>query len=144
MSIIIRNAATNEYDEVFKLIHDAYVEANYIEPNTDGRFIHYPHLNSIPQTTVLVAVDNGVTVGTCSITIDSQSGLHTDEDFNNETEQVRKECRKLASSWRLATKIGYRSKIHIIRKLIQANIDYFAENNIETCLMTLVTRHVPR
>ena len=44
-----------ELDQIYKLTHDAYVERGYCEPQPGGKLIHYPHLDHIPETTILVA-----------------------------------------------------------------------------------------
>ena len=57
-----------ELDEIHRLVHDAYLDAGLIRPQPGGRLIYYPHLDGIPETTVLVAELNGVIVGTSTLT----------------------------------------------------------------------------
>ncbi|MFH1022485.1 MAG: hypothetical protein V1809_03790 [Planctomycetota bacterium] len=130
-----------EMDEVYRMTHDAYVERGYTVPRPDGRLIHYPHLDGIPETTVLVAEVEGELVGTNSFTFDNSFGLPDDVDFRRECDAIRQEGRKLAASWRLVTRSGYRDERQIVMGLIQESIRRIVETGVTTCLFTFNPRH---
>ena len=135
----VRNDA--ELDAVYRLTHDAYVERGYCAPQPDGRLIHYPHLDRIPETTILVACSEGDVVGTISWTRDSATGLHVDADFKAECDTIRKEGRGLASSWRIATKNSCRAERRYVMALIQAAVNLWFESRLATCVFTFNPRH---
>ncbi|MFC1479119.1 hypothetical protein ACFL6F_00840 [Planctomycetota bacterium] len=140
--IIIRPVQNSwEMDKVYRIVHDAYLERGYIEKQPDGKLIHYPHLDGIPETTILVALENGEIVGTNSITIDGPFGMHVDEDFKKECDQIRFENRLLASSWRIATKKSCRNERKAVMQLIQETVDHALGNGVETMLFTFNPRH---
>lgn len=134
-----RNLA--ELDTVYRLTHDSYVERDYIQPQPDGRLIHYPHLDGIPETTVLVALRGGQVIGTNSLTLDGPRGLHVDSDFGDECDRIRAEGRSLAASWRIATVRECRHQTRIVMELIRATTHCVIRAGIQTCVFTFNPRH---
>ena len=130
-----------ELDAVYRLTHDAYVERDYCAPQPDGRLIHYPHLDRIPETTILVACSAGEVIGTISWTRDNANGLHVDSDFKTECDHIRKEGRGLAASWRIATKNACRAERRCVMALIQAAVNLWFESRVPTCVFTFNPRH---
>ncbi|MBI3831317.1 MAG: hypothetical protein HY291_17495 [Planctomycetes bacterium] len=135
----VRNA--EEMDEVYRLTHDAYVGRGYNPPQPDGRLVHYPHLDAIPETTVLIAVENGRILGTNSITLDGPLGLSVDGDFKPECDAIRKERRPLATSWRIATREDLRSETRVVMGLIQETVRCGISAGVLTCMFTFNPRH---
>ncbi len=137
-------AAKNKKDleEIYSLVHDAYVERGYIEPQPDGRLVLYPQLDNIPETTVIIMWDGDRIVGTNTLTLDGPKGLPSDEDFRKECDAIRAEGRKLAGSWRLCTRTGYRDERHIVLELIARTVRLTLQNEVETCVFTIHPRHV--
>ena len=131
-----------DLDQIYRLVHDAYVERGYIEPRDDGRLVLYPRLDNIPETTVIIMWDGDLIVGTNSLTIDGPRGLPSDEDFKKECKSIRAEGRRLAGSWRLCTRTGYRDERHIVLELIARTVRLTLQNDIETCVFTINPRHV--
>jgi hypothetical protein len=130
-----------ELDAVYRLTHDCFVERGYCPPQPGARLIHHPHLDRIPETTILVAVVDGEIVGTNSWTLDGPAGLHVDKDFKRETDAIRAEGRVLASSWRIATRSGYRHDRHVVIGLIRETIRQFADVGGQTSVFTFNPRH---
>lgn len=140
--IRVRSVRTSlEMDEVYRIVHDAYLERGYIEEQPYGKLIHYPHLDGIPETTVLVAIENSEIVGTNSVTFDGLYGMHVDEDFKEECDQIRLEKRVLAASWRIATRKSCRNVRKVVMELIQKTVDHAIINGIETVLFSFNPRH---
>lgn len=126
--IEIREVTTDiERHKVYKLTHDVYLKEGYCKPISNGELQHYPHLNGIKETIVLIAIDNSLIVGTNTITIDGPKGLHVDEDFPLEMKKIRQKCldngQLLASSGRIVTDSSYGSQYRLIIKLIKATIN---------------------
>ncbi len=131
----------HELDRVYQLTYDAYVERGYCEEHPSRRLIHYPHLDRIPETTVLVAVVDGKIVGTNSWTLDGPNGLHVDKDFHAETRVVRSEGRRLAASWRIATSSCFRAERKVVMALIQQTCQGIVAANVDTSIFTFNPRH---
>ena len=131
-----------DLEEIYRLVHDAYVERGYIEPQDDGRLVLYPHLDNVPETTVIIMWDQDRIVGTNTLTIDGPRGLPSDGDFKKECDAIRAEGRCLAGSWRLCTRTGYRDERHIVLELIARTVRLTLQNDIETCVFTINPRHV--
>ncbi len=144
--LTVREATdTADLDAVYRLTHDAFLEQGYCEPQPDGRLIHYPHLEGLPETTALVAEENGEIVGTNSVTLDGPAGLHVDVDFKTECDRIRAECsalgRSLGASWRIATKRSCRSATAVIKGLIRETVRRFVAGSVETVVFTFNPRH---
>jgi len=136
----IRNEA--ELDQVHRIVYDAYLERGYCQERPDGRLIHYPHLDRIAETTVLVVVADGEIIGTNSWTLDGPNGLPEDSDFNMECDAIRGEGKRLAAAWRLATKSSWRSERKVVMELIRKTVvGAFIGSGIDTALMTFNPRH---
>lgn len=139
----IRIATTKqEMEKVYRLTHDAYVDMNYAKPQPDGKLVHYPELENIPETTVMIADSGSRLLGTLSITLDGPMGLNTDRDFPQLTRQIRSQTDKLASCWRMATSKECRSKKSIVKDLLKVSVCYiFRQLEIETLLCTVNPCH---
>ncbi len=128
--------------EIGKLVYDTLVESEHISSRNNKFIDLYPHLNKIPETTVLIAELKGKIIGTNSMTVDNPSGLHTDKFFKPETDLIRKKEKNiLGSSWRLATEHKYRKNIRLFLDLIQNSFYLAKEMHIETCLFVFDKRH---
>ena len=137
--IIRRIQTTEELERVYRLTHDVYVKSGYCKSKKNGRLVHYPHLDNIPETTVFIAIKNGKIVGTNSITLDGPKGLHVDEDFLNDVNKVRAEGRRLVASWRIVTDC---KGIKPVIELISKTTDYaLNELKAETALFTFHPKH---
>ena len=138
----IRVATQDDMDDVYKLTYEAYISQGYCEPNKEGKLIHYPHLDNIPETTVLIAIANNEVIGTNSITIDGSNGLHVDDDFPEEVEQFRQRCKKenriLSSSWRIATK---EKSLSLIKALVFATAEQNFLLGVDEQLFSFNPRH---
>jgi hypothetical protein len=139
----IRKAATNqELESVYRLTHDAYVEMKYAKPQPDGRLIHYPQLENIPETTVMIADSGSRVLGTLSITVDGPMGLNTDRDFPKHTREIRSQTNMLAACWRMVTCKDCRHKKSIIKDLLKESLKYiFRQLEIDTLLFTVNPSH---
>lgn len=135
-----------EREAMYRMVHDEYVKAGYIDQQPDGRFVHYDGLfDRIPQTDIFLAYDDtGDLVGTNSLTRDNDIGIHTAIDFPKETMRERLTDRNLASSWRIVTKADCRSGGGVVSALIKATVQRADNLGVETCLFTFNPRHMCR
>ncbi len=133
----------NSWDlmDVYHLTHDVYVERGYSEPQPDGRLIHFPHLDSVPETTIFVARENDDTVGTISLTLDGPAGLPADKDFQAECARIRRVGRVLAAVWRLVTTSSCSSERKVVMALMRAALVRVFELGVQTWVCTLDPRH---
>lgn len=136
--VTIRGAQPCDMDDVYRITYDAYLDMNYCEYQSEARLIHYPHLDNIPETTVLVAVEDREVIGTVSLTTDSIHGLHVDSDYKAECDKVRTEGRRLAAAWRLVTTDHDR---RVVMDLIGHMVHVGVSFGVETCLFTFNPHH---
>jgi hypothetical protein len=130
-----------ELDAVYHITHDSYAERGYCQPRPERRLIHYPHLDRISETTVLVAILKGQIVGTTSWTLDGPRGLPSDSDFKAECDAVRREGRRLAAGWRIATTSRCRAERKVVMTLIHETLRSELDSGVTTCLFTFHPRH---
>lgn len=130
-----------EREQMYRLVHDEYFKAGYIESREDGRFVHYQGiLDRIPQTDVFLAYnDEDELIGTNSLTRDSDNGIHTRLDFPLQTMRERGTGKNLASSWRIVARSD--SGFSVVSNLIKATVRRAVAIGVETCLFTFHPRH---
>ena len=139
MKFTIRSANTfGELDRVYRLTHDAYLEMGYCKPQPDSRLNHYPHLDDIPETTVLIAISEGRIIGTSSLTMDGEHRLPVDTDYNWHVDKVRAEGRKLASAWRIVTGVHGRK---VVMGLLSCSVDLALQSDANTLLIVVNPHH---
>ncbi len=137
---MIRFAETAaDLDQVYRLTHDEYIKKGYCDPQPDGRLIHYPHLDNIPETKVLMYIEAGQLIGTNSVTLDGEHGLHTDQDFVKEMMQIRLEGKVLAGSWRIVVKQG--TGIHVALHLMNETVRLAKKNGVQVGVCTFHPDH---
>lgn len=141
----VRIANPEDMHQVYRLTHDMYVGAGYIEPQPDGVYRHYPHLDGIPETTVFVAERDDLIVGTNSLTVDGPHKLHVDEDFPEEVEAIRHECastnKNLGASWRMSTSPELRNSTMVVMELITATMESMGQQHVNLMLSSLNPKH---
>jgi hypothetical protein len=130
-------------DRIHRLVHDAYVRSNYISPQPRGRLIYCPHLDSIPETTVLVAEGGGAILGTSTLTLDGPAGFHCEHEYPEAVAAIRRENRPLASLWRLALEAPAGDRVATLLALIRANQRLIRARGVQTCLFALVAHFEP-
>lgn len=133
---------SRELDEVHRITHDAYVERGYCAPRPCGKLVHYPALERIPETAVLVALQSKTVMGTVSITLDGERGLNVDHDFRGPVQAVREEGRALGAVWRLATRRSLRGERRVVLGLIRAAVrQAFEVLELQSFLIVVNPRH---
>jgi hypothetical protein len=136
----VRRATNEELPWIWRLVHAEYLRRGLITPEMDGMFSHYQHLDCIPETVPLVAVDGDRLVGTMTTTFDGPRGLPTDIEYPDETGELRM-WHSLASCWRLATDIECHSSHAVSAALMVATAKLLMEHGEPTVLMECHPRH---
>ena len=130
MTLTVRPAEPEDMPAVYRLTHDEYVRKGYCKQQPDGLLNHYPHLDGMPETTVLLAEEDGRLVGTNSVTLDGRMRLHVDDDFACEVDRIRDECVSaglvLGASWRIVTDHSARQRTQVLMALIGATVHHGA------------------
>lgn len=124
-----------ELNKVYELTYDAYLEKGYIKSNSLKILSHYNHLDTIKETTVLIAKEENEIIGTNTITLDSINGLHCEKDFPLQVQRERWAGINLCCSWRIVTHKDIRDDWRIVYQLIKATTRIFVEKS-KICLMT--------
>ncbi|WP_305907230.1 hypothetical protein Q9L42_017035 [Methylomarinum sp. Ch1-1] len=130
-------------DEIYRLTHDTLAESGSIKRSENGRLRTCPHLDKIPETTILIAEKDNRIIGTITFTLDGPNGVHTDSWFNIETEEVRRKTNGIiGSSWRVATEKDYRNSRILVLDLMKNAFKVGLENNCTVCLFTFLNKHI--
>jgi hypothetical protein len=74
--IRLKVASAEEMRQAFRLVHDSYVQARFMDPSASSFRITKHHL--LPTSTVLVAVKGGQVIGTMTVVQDGPFGLPID------------------------------------------------------------------
>lgn len=84
---IIVSDRVEDIDDALMVVHDGFVEAGYLEPQSSGRRMHASYLN--PGTTFFLARIGGEPVGACALIADGPFGLPSDRAFIEENDALR-------------------------------------------------------
>ena len=120
----------------------------YAQPNESRLLCHYPYLDGIIETSVIIVKDNNNhVIGTSSITKDGPYGLCVDSVFKDEVDKIRDEClylnKNLGAVWRMITINNYRGYIQLILSLIHyTSIIAFDYYNLDIILYMIHPKHV--
>lgn len=125
-----------ELDQVQRLVHDSYVKEGYIEPQENGKLVHFQNINQRNATHTLIAKCGDKIIGTASITMDNEYFVPIDKTFMEEYKQVRATGRKIAVIWRLVVGNNYRQHSRVVSKLIKnaINVGFTAGANTKICI----------
>jgi hypothetical protein len=115
-----------ELQSAYRLLHDAYVQAGFMNPDPTGMRVLPQHL--LPQTTTIVAKWDGHVIGTLSLIRDNPFGLPLEKIFD--VSDRRAQGRRLAEVSSLAVDPKYRGQINhalfpLFRFVFQYARDYF-------------------
>jgi len=138
----IRPVTTIEQMEaVYRLTHDCYVSKGFAAVQENGLLLHYPEHDVLPETTVLIALQDNLIVGTASLTLSGRDGLTICHDFLEECRAIEKEGRVISAVWRLAIKDSCRESRQVLIGLISELLRCGLRSKVNTCLMVVNPRH---
>lgn len=138
--LIIKVADTEEeYKEAFRILHDAYVDVNFMAKNEERMRLSYYH--ALPHAHLLVAYWQGEIIGTVSIVIDSEFGLPSDLDFN--LDKLRHDKRKtIAEISSLAIDKKYRGDRASLHLPLIKFINTYCEKHLNISTFLIATAPV--
>jgi hypothetical protein len=139
----VRTIQSGELNTVHRLTYECYVAQGYCAPRPDGRFVHYPHLDNIRETTVFVAVRGREIVGSISVTVDGPRGLPVDRDFKEKVDGIRRWGAPLGAAWRIVVKPGHRDG-EVLLALLQAAVRATVRLPAKVWLFALNPKHETR
>ncbi|MFL5813415.1 MAG: GNAT family N-acetyltransferase [Bdellovibrionia bacterium] len=96
-----------ELESAYRLLHNSYVNAGFMNPDPTGMRVLAQHL--LPQTTTIVAKWDGTVIGTLSLIRDNPFGLPLEKIFD--VNERRTNGRRLAEVSSLAVDPAYRGQI---------------------------------
>lgn len=122
---IFKQAETaEEIQQAFKLVHDSYVELDYMDPN-DAK-MRFSKFHTLPTTVILIAKWNDEVIGTISILPDSWMGLPSDTTWN--LNKYRSNGQLIAEISSLCIRKDLRGKRgHLLMPLCKAMLRYCTE-----------------
>jgi len=146
MELLVREInSVDDLAAVYGLTYREYVQLNYIQPNPTRKFRQYYRLDKYSGTTVFGAYLDGSLVGTNSLTVDGQMGLHVDHDFPDTVGRIRRWCRSrgmdLGASWRIVTDSSVRNNFRILVELVRATIRKGCQLGLHVTLYSFHPRH---
>lgn len=105
--IILKQAETeDEIQQALRLVHDSYVELNYMDPNEPG--LRFSKFHALPTTVILIAKWKDDVIGTLTIIPDSALGLPSDTTWS--LEKYRKDGKIIAEISSLCIKKDFRMR----------------------------------
>lgn len=143
--IIRQIESEDELKTVLRMTHDAYVNEGYIQPQPDSLYHHYKTHDSLPDTAILIAIDNNQIVGTVSACNENHSGTSFENDFPEVAQNIKKECeitgKNLAYVYRIVTLPDYRNN-KMITMILHSIIEYLCKNKTHITLIIINPKHV--
>lgn len=134
-NIVFKPAETfDEYIKSFRLVHDVYVDAGYIEPSSSALRI-IPH-HSHPDSRVFIGMycngDQDIPIYSLSIFPDSkEDGLPMDLAFKDELDRLRAQGRSLAEAGCLASEPLFRKNDMNIPMLGNRILQLYAREHLD-------------
>jgi len=136
----------NDLHKVYKLCYETYYQEGYCPYDCSGLLCHYPKLDTLPETSILMIEDDmGNLIASNTLTLDSPAGFHVDEDFPEDVLVIRNQChlenRKLAASWRIITASTIRNTRKVVFELIRKTINLGIVKGVDWCLFSFNPKH---
>ena len=114
-----------------------------MEPVADGKVSSAPGFDLLPETSIILARQQGRLVGTLSITIDSAHGLPSDQFFAKETAKLRRSALKpLTTAWRIAVDPQVQRSSELVLGIMTEGFNLLRALDSEFCLATFAPKHV--
>jgi len=130
-----------ELRQVYKLTHDCFVSTGYFQAHPSHMIVHYPHFDHLPETEILVAVMNGVFVGSVSVTFDGPAGFTVEEEFKEQCAAIREEGHPMATVWRLVVDPSVRSNRAVLISLVDTVVARIRERDVTLALFAVNPKH---
>lgn len=139
--VTVKQAETREeLEAAYRLVHQSYVEAGYIDPHPSG--LRVRAFEVLPQTATFVATENGEVIGTISLIVDSPLGLPMEESYRAEVSALRRQGRKIAEVSSLAVAKGSRN-LGIFVRLCKYMTLFAISVGVEDLCIAVSPEHAP-
>lgn len=106
----------DELEVAYQLLHDCYTAQKLMSPHVSG--LRCNIFSFLPETTTIVAIYKGKTVGTVTLIKDSRVGLPSDEKYKRENDALRSKGCHLIEVSSLAVAKEFRSTNHAVSLLL--------------------------
>ncbi|MCE9591560.1 MAG: hypothetical protein K8S99_13675 [Planctomycetes bacterium] len=105
---IFQAISLNDLTQAYRLVHDVFVQKNYIQPQPGG--VRVREFEALPEMATFVAKVDGRVVAVMSVVPDSQDiGLPSDKVFSKELEALRSQNRRVGEITNLVVTDEYRN-----------------------------------
>ncbi|MCS6860018.1 MAG: hypothetical protein NZT92_06840 [Abditibacteriales bacterium] len=139
--VTVKRAETREeLEAAYRLVHQCYVEAGYIDPHPSGMRVRI--FEVLPETATFIAVENGSVIGTMSLIVDSPLGLPMEESYGEELNALRRRGRKIAEVSGLAVAKGSRN-LGILVRLCRYTTLFAIGIGVEDLCIGVSPEHAP-
>jgi hypothetical protein len=142
-NVVFKIAQTEaEKEAAYKIRHNAYVRAGYIQQNEGERFSD--EFDTIDETALFIACADGTVIGTMRLVVDSSGyGLPIDkEGFSSCVTPLRNKGRKLAEPSRLVFMTDMQKNSRELNFTMQKTMFLYAEqNNASDLVIAVVPKH---
>ncbi|MEP0915328.1 hypothetical protein NC981_00730 [Leptolyngbya sp. DQ-M1] len=106
-NLIFKIAETkSELEQAFKLVYNAYIQIEYMNPHPSGMRLHPLHV--LQNSTIFIGVHNDKVVTTMALSPDSELGLPMDCIYQEELATIRHQKRRFAEIGALASDPNFR------------------------------------
>jgi hypothetical protein len=137
---IVPARRSDDLEQVYRLIHDAYLEKGYCDAQDNQQLTYFEHLDHIPETTIFLARLHDQYVGTLSLTEHNALGVPVDDVFKPAYDDVVNENVRTAVIWRLAIAKPYREMTFIVVELIKRTLWRCFDQGIDASISTVHQR----
>lgn len=130
-------------DEIYRLTHDSLVDAKYIAPRLDGRVVSSPHLDKIPETSIVTAERNGQIIASITVTLTNSHGLPTGEYFKEETAAICDNGKfSVGVIWRIATVKEHRKIPRLTMNTLFRGLEIMYASSCDIVLFVVAEKHI--
>ena len=138
---IERAVTFHDLQEAYRLVHDVYVEAGYIRPDTSG--IRLRMFEASPDEATFVAKVGTRIVGVVSVAADSPGlGLPSDGCFKKELEELRAAGARLSEMTNQAVAADYR-KSGVATELMRCAAAHVIRGRFDETIAVISPNHCP-
>jgi len=130
-----------ELRQVYQLTHECYVSTGHFRAHPSQMIVHYPNFDHIPETEILVAVMDGVIVGSVSVTFDGPAGFTVEEEFKEQCAVIREEGVPMAAVWRLVVADSVRANRAVLMSLVDTVVTRIRKRDIPLALFAVNPKH---
>ncbi len=131
----------DEYQQAFRLVHDAYANLKYIKPSKDFPYYYTP-FSILPNTCIFIFKSGSSVIATLTQIHDTpEHGLPMDKIYKHEIDSLRNKGRTVVELSAFVTAKRYRMR-NIMISLCKTMFEYSKANNISDICIMVNPKHV--